>query len=60
MHRSGLGTKALYLDPYPIDHRSREEAPVYRCANWNRWLVTRADDVQAIMRENCCSVQTSS
>ena len=27
-----LGTEVLYLDPLPIDHRSREEAPVYRCA----------------------------
>ena len=34
-----------------MDHRSREEAPVYRCAKWNRWLVTRLDEVPPIMRD---------
>lgn len=46
-----LGTEEFYRDPFPVYHRLREEAPVYWCEKWNRWLVTRHDDVQAIMRD---------
>jgi len=46
-----LGTPEFFANPYPVYRRLQQEAPVYWCAKWNSWLVTRHDDVQAIVRD---------
>lgn len=37
--------------PYPTYDLLRHEAPVYWSNKWNGWLLTRYDDVQAVMRD---------
>jgi cytochrome P450 len=42
---------AFQKDPFPLYNRIREETPVYWCEPWNAWLVTRYDDVVAVLRD---------
>src|SRR5438132_874199 len=39
-------------DPYPVYDRLRREAPVYWCAPWDCWILTRYADVQDALRED--------
>jgi cytochrome P450 len=42
---------AFQRDPFPLYNRIREQAPVYWCEPWKAWLVTRYDDVVAVLRD---------
>jgi cytochrome P450 len=46
-----LGTPDFFVDPFPAYNRLREEAPVYWCARWDSWLVTRYADVMSVLRD---------
>ncbi len=46
-----VGTPEFFKNPYPVYARLRTEAPVYWCAKWKSWLITRNDDVMNIMRD---------
>lgn len=41
----------FYADPYPVYALLRAESPVHWCEPWQQWVVTRADDVLAVLRE---------
>lgn len=43
--------RALEADPEAFHARLRQEAPVFRLEAWGLWLVTRYEDVQAILRD---------
>jgi cytochrome P450 len=43
---------AFLNDPYPVYRRLRTEAPVYWCAPWECWVLTRYADIQAALRED--------
>jgi cytochrome P450 len=48
----GLVESPAYLqDPYPILRRLRQEAPVHWVESWGCWLLTRADDIEATIRD---------
>ncbi len=49
---SELTADAFFRDPYSVYRRLREEAPVYWCAAWNAWIVTRHDDVMRVLRQH--------
>ncbi len=38
-------------DPYPLYARLRQEAPVFYAESIDMWVVTRADDIEAIFRD---------
>ena len=44
-----VGDPALLVDPYPVFHRLRERAPMYRTP-LGYWVATRHDDVREILR----------
>jgi cytochrome P450 len=46
-----LGTPEFFIDPFPAYNRMREEAPIYWCARWNSWLITRYVDVMIVLRD---------
>lgn len=48
-----IDIESLTIDPYPMLHRLRAEAPVARARSEGglMWLVTRRDDVLAILRD---------
>lgn len=42
---------AFVIDPYPVFERLRAEAPMLWIESWNCWLMTRAEDVDATIRD---------
>jgi cytochrome P450 len=44
-----LGSAEMVFNPYPTYHRLRAEAPVYWSEVWGGWVVTRYEDVRAIL-----------
>jgi cytochrome P450 len=46
-----LNDPAVIEDPYPHYAWLREHAPVYRCADPDLWVVSRHDDVLAVLRD---------
>ncbi len=44
------------VDPYPIYRRLREEAPVYKHPVFRAWVVSRYDDVAAVLKDPRVSV----
>lgn len=46
-----LAGPAFLTDPYPIFARFRAESPVHWVEPWGCWLVTRAEDVEATIRD---------
>src|SRR5438270_9154623 len=47
-----LLSPAFLIDPYPVYQRLRREAPVYWCAPWECWVLTRYVDIQSALRED--------
>ncbi|MEX0776870.1 MAG: cytochrome P450 [Phycisphaeraceae bacterium] len=47
-----LTSPTLLDDPYPVFHRLRREAPVAWSEAWGCWIVTRYDDVSAILQDH--------
>jgi cytochrome P450 len=47
-----LGGPDYYRDPYAVLSRIREDAPVYRSAVLNGWLISRFRDVAMVLRDN--------
>jgi cytochrome P450 len=47
---------AYAVDPYPIYRRLREEAPVYMHPVFRAWVVSRYDDVAAVLKDPRVSV----
>ncbi|MEV7187762.1 cytochrome P450 [Kitasatospora sp. NPDC093102] len=45
-----LMSKAFFTDPYPTYARMRAEDPVYRFDPFGGWLLTRAEDVSALLK----------
>ncbi len=43
---------AFVEDPYPVYARLREQAPVFWCAPWGQWLVTRHDNVMSVLKDH--------
>jgi cytochrome P450 len=46
-----LGSPEFLTDPYPIFHRFRDESPVHWVEAWGCWLLTRAEDIEATVRD---------
>lgn len=46
-----LHSTAFVTDPYPIFSRLREESPVHWVERWGCWLLTRAEDIDATIRD---------
>ena len=46
-----LNAPQTLADPYPLYERLRRDSPVYWSQAWQCWLVTRYDDVVAVMRD---------
>lgn len=46
-----LGTPTFTDDPYPVYRRLREEDPVHWSDTWSVWVMTRYDDIQAVLRD---------
>lgn len=46
-----LTLPSFYENPYPTYAALREVQPVYWSTAWNAWIVTRADDTVAILRD---------
>lgn len=46
-----IGSPAFIADPYPIYARLRRESPVHWVEAWGCWLLTRADDIDATIRD---------
>src|SRR3989442_13645544 len=42
---------AVLQDPYPLYRQMRDEAPVYRDRRFMGWILTRNDDVLAVLRD---------
>jgi cytochrome P450 len=42
---------AVLQDPYPLYRQMRDEAPVYRDRRFMGWILTRYDDVLAVLRD---------
>jgi cytochrome P450 len=47
----GVPLEVLVADPYPLYHRLRSEAPLYRDEQSGAWIVTRYADVAAMLRD---------
>lgn len=45
-----LRNPRLFADPYSVFHQLRSKAPVYWSSAWNSWIITRHDDVTAVLR----------
>jgi cytochrome P450 len=48
---------AVLQDPYPLYRQMREDAPVYRDRRFMGWILTRYDDVLAVLRDPRVSSQ---
>ena len=48
---------AVLQDPYPLYRQMRDEAPVYRDRRFMGWILTRYDDVLAVLRDPRVSSQ---
>lgn len=48
---TALTSDLFFADPYPLYQRLRVEAPVYWCEAWSAWVLTRYDDVMAVLRD---------
>jgi cytochrome P450 len=46
-----VGSPAFVANPYPIYARLRRESPVHWVEAWGCWLLTRADDIDATIRD---------
>lgn len=46
-----LDGPAFIADPYPVFRRFRETSPVHYVERWGCWLLTRADDIDATIRD---------
>ena len=46
-----VDSPAYLADPYPILARLRREAPVHWVESWGCWLITRAEDIEATIRD---------
>ncbi len=46
-----LSAPEYLQDPYPVYARLRTSDPVHWCAPWGQWVVTRHEDVAAILRQ---------
>ena len=46
-----LASPDFLTDPYPIFRRFRAESPVHWVGAWGCWLLTRADDIEATIRD---------
>lgn len=46
-----LASPEFVTDPYPIFRRLREESPVHWVESWGCWLLTRAEDIEATIRD---------
>ncbi|MCY7417410.1 MAG: cytochrome P450 [Chloroflexi bacterium] len=46
-----LATPAYFQDPYPVLARIRDADPVYWSDRWGVWVVTRHEDVVAMLRD---------
>ena len=44
-----MGSESFYADPYRTYARLRAEHPIYWCASWRSWIVTRHADVMAML-----------
>ena len=47
-----LGSPDFARNPYPVYHRLRSTAPVFRSELWGCWLLTRYDHVAAVMQDH--------
>ena len=47
-----LNSPEFAHDPYPLYQALRESAPVYWSEAWRCWILTRYDDIQAILRDS--------
>lgn len=43
-----LNSSEFTVDPYPIYHQLRTEAPVYWCESWGAWVFSRFEDIRSI------------
>jgi cytochrome P450 len=48
---SGLFGREMIADPYPVYHRLRSSAPVLWAEPLKSWVLTRYDDVAAVLRD---------
>jgi cytochrome P450 len=48
---------AVLQDPYPLYRQMRDEAPVYRDRRFMGWILTRYEDVLAVLRDPRVSSQ---
>jgi cytochrome P450 len=55
--RYELLDQAVLQDPYPLYRQMRDEAPVYRDRRFMGWILTRYDDVLAVLRDSRVSSQ---
>jgi cytochrome P450 len=46
-----LDSPGFVTDPYPIFARLRDESPVHWVERWGCWLLTRAEDIEATIRD---------
>ena len=46
-----LASPAFFADPYPVYERLRTEHPLYWSRHWGVWVVSRYEDVVAILRD---------
>ncbi len=46
-----LSSPEFYVDPYPVYHMLRAEAPIFWSERWNAWVLTRYADVLAVVRD---------
>lgn len=47
-----LTTAHFFENPYPLYHQMREQAPVYWSDAWQAWVITRYDDVMAVLKDS--------
>jgi pimeloyl-[acyl-carrier protein] synthase len=55
--RYDLLDPSVLQDPYPLYRQMRDEAPVYRDRRFMGWILTRYDDVLAVLRDPRVSSQ---
>ncbi len=46
-----LESPGFVADPYPIFGRLRDESPIHWVERWGCWLLTRAEDIEATIRD---------
>ena len=47
-----LTSPEFYRDPYPAYHTLRTEDPVHWSEAWGGWVMTRYDDIEAVLRDH--------